>query len=120
MFEKYIHKPVEYGLYDCNLMILEHLGFDLNKVDSYSTIKEGAIALKTATNCSNSKEFLLKNNYKQINPMLVSEGCILIKGIHCHIYHKNYFFGVHPDTKTFEFFKLDFSKLKDFEVFKHG
>lgn len=120
MFNKYQHKPLQYGLYDCNLMVLEHLNYDLNTLAPYDSVMSGATSIKALTKCQKMQEVLIKAGYQKINPMLISEGCIVIKGIHCFIFHKSHLFGVHPDTKTFEFFKVDYSKLNNFEVFKHG
>ncbi|WP_235225363.1 hypothetical protein, partial [Vibrio sp. ER1A] len=59
----------------------------------------------------------LKIGYKQINPNLISDGCIVISGIHCFYYFDGYLFGVDPRNKHFNYFRVDLVG-HDFEVFQ--
>ncbi|HHG3075764.1 TPA: hypothetical protein ACPVXB_001022 [Vibrio parahaemolyticus] len=115
---KYHSKPFECGVYDCNRMILEYFSYDLNQIKPYSNIRDGKLAIQEATGTNSPQDFLLSQGWSSVTPHQVEEGCVLIKGIHCFLYIDGMMFGVHPDTKSYEYIRADLDYISEFEVFK--
>ena len=111
-------KPHVIGVYDCNLMMLDHAGFDITKIEPFSSGLQGRRNIKKATGCKNYDEFLIKHGFSKINPMFVSDGCILRRGVHFFIFNNGYLFGLHPNKKVFDFFKIDYKHYDNFEVYQ--
>ncbi|WP_347368031.1 hypothetical protein [Vibrio vulnificus] len=111
-------KPHIVGVYDCNLIALQFIGFDISKIEPFDTVRGGLVAIRKATGCKTWAEVMNKHNYELINPMLIEDGCVLSKGIHRFIFKDGYLFGVHPISKKFDFFKINYNELHLFEVYK--
>ncbi|MGF1787089.1 hypothetical protein L4D00_14940 [Photobacterium swingsii] len=115
---KYVDKPLSYGTFDCNLMVLELTGFDTTKIKPYSTLKEGAVNVSDATQCCSPLEYIQTQGYKQINPLEASDGCLVVDKIHCFIYFNGCLFGVHKETQCFKYMNITINELQKLKVYK--
>lgn len=115
---EYKGKPHICGTNDCNLMVLELTGFDTTKVEPFTSVFSGRRSLRKATSCKTMNQYLESIGSRKINPNLVSDGCILLQGIHSFVYFDGLIFGVNYTTKTFEWNSLPLEQLQEFEVYK--
>lgn len=99
-------------------MALEFLGYDISTIEPFTTVRGGLVNIRKATNCKTWDQLMNKLGLIKINPMLVSNNCVLSNGIHRFIYKDGYLFGVHPHSKKFDFFKINYKEISLFEVYK--
>ncbi|ELA9841214.1 hypothetical protein V4F87_003256 [Vibrio parahaemolyticus] len=117
VLEKYQGRKLEYGKYDCNLLILEATGFDITNVPEYSSVAEGRNALGKYTGCKSPSDYLVKQGYKKINPALVRDFDIINQNHHCGIFFDGKLFAVDIESKTFKYHQITTGQLKEFEVY---
>lgn len=115
---RYRGNPHVVGVYDCNLMALEYIGYDISKIEPFNTTRGGLVNIRKATDCKTWEQLMNKLGLVKINPMLATNNCILSNGIHRYIYKDGYLFGVHPYSKKFDYFKIDHKDLNLFEVYQ--
>lgn len=120
LFKKYRERTLQYGSYDCNLMVLEHLGINTAELPTYRTIQEGIALIKPTFGVDSITDVLQLHNYEQIDSLLCYDGDILVDGIHCYIYFDGLLFGINKDTKTFQFNKITLTELMKFEAYKYN
>lgn len=118
LFKKYRDRTLQYGVYDCNLMVLEHLGSDISKLPEYSTLEEGRETLSEAYGVDSPEEAIHSLGCEPIEPLLAFDGDILVKGIHCFIYYDGLVFGLDNRSQTFQFMKVSLDGLLKFKAYR--
>ncbi|WP_188013158.1 hypothetical protein [Photobacterium damselae] len=107
------------GKNDCNLMVLELTGFDTSTIEPFNSIKSGRTNIRAAIDCMTLDEYLIKNNYKEIEYQFLTDGCVVLCGIHAGIWFNGLLFGV-SNRKKFEFQKIDLDQLSKLQIFKRN
>ncbi|EIE5875895.1 hypothetical protein BA746_00385 [Vibrio parahaemolyticus] len=118
LFDKYLGKERKCGVVDCNLMLLEYLGFDTTQIEPFNNPLDGRRNLRKACNAKNMSEYLTNNGWSVIEPLRAYDGDIVIKGIHCGIIYNGMMFGVCSKTNTFQFLKLSLEQLQKLKIFR--
>lgn len=100
-------------------MVLELIGFDTSTIEPFDSIKSGRVNIGAAIDCKSLDEYLIKNNYKEIEYQFLTDGCVVLCGIHSFIWFNGLLFGVSNRNK-FEFQKIDLEQLSKTTIYKRG
>lgn len=117
VISKYFGLDYIIGVNDCNVMMVEATGLDVSNIEPFTTLRQGSKILRNACGFRTYDDYFKSIKYKRVTEYEVTDGCILLSGIHCFIYYDNKLFGVSKNNK-FEFMNPTIKELSKYRIYK--
>ncbi len=106
-----------HGVYDCNLMVLEATGYDVESIPPYSTAMEGLKSLRSF-GFRRMGDYLEAEGYKPVDPVFISDFDIVVKGASCGIYFDGFLFSLQDNRFGFNKINQDYFHNNKMKVYQ--